>query len=454
MSPSVLRGAAFGVGLAAALAFAAPAMASYSASVDGTTLRVAGDSAPDKVALFADPTNLVIDVGEDGTADFTFPRASFTAVSVTAGGGDDEVRVQGLPLDGVTVDGGTGNDTLIGGAGAETLSGGSGNDLVDGNIGADTIALGSGNDTVQWDPGDGSDAVSGDGGTDTLNFNGSNIGEEISLIADGTHARFLRNVAAINMDLSTLEQVNVRTLGGVGKGTVGDLAGTDIRDVGVNLAAFDNQGDAAADSVIVNGTDAADRAVLSTDGTTGIVDGLSVDVRATGMEPADTITAALLGGDDTAFASAAATGASQVGVDGGEGTDTATYTGTPDDDAIGVARNGATTVAAFAPGAPTFDVAAVESLVVKGGTGDDTITGQNGIGALTALTVDGGSGDDSLRGGDGADTLLGGSGNDLLDGNIGADNAHGGSGNDHIQWDPGDGSDVVEGDGGTDTLDF
>src|SRR3954465_13069846 len=150
MSRNMLRGGARGAGLVAALAFAAPAMASYSATVDGTTLRIAGDGASDKLALFSDPTNLVIDVGEDGTVDFTFARSMFTAVSVTAGGGDDEVRAQGL-LDGLTVDGGTGNDTLLGGASADTLLGGSGNDFIDGNIGADTVSLGSGNDTVQWD---------------------------------------------------------------------------------------------------------------------------------------------------------------------------------------------------------------------------------------------------------------------------------------------------------------
>src|SRR4051794_1672513 len=454
MSPHLLRGAAFGAGLAAALAFAAPAMANYSASVDGSTLRVAGDAASDKVALFADPTNLVIDVGEDGTADFTFARTAFTAVSVTAGGGDDEVRVQGLPLDGVTVDGGNGNDTLLGGPAAETLVGGTGNDLIDGNIGADTVSLGAGNDTVQWDPGDGSDVVTGDTGTDTLNFNGSNIGEDLSLVADGTHARFLRNVAAINMDLSAVEQFNVRTIGGADTMTVGDLAGTGVRGVNVDLASSGGDRDGAADRVIVNGTDGPDRALLSTDQTTGIVEGLSVPVRATGMETADTVTAALLGGDDTALASAAPTGAAQVGVDGGEGTDSAPYNGPAGDDSIGIARNGPTTVAAFAPDAPTMDVAAVESLLVKGNTGNDTLAGQNGIGTLTALTLDGGSGDDTVRGGDGADTLLGGTGNDLVDGNIGADTVHGGSGNDHLQWDPGDGSDVVEGDGGNDTLDF
>jgi Ca2+-binding RTX toxin-like protein len=452
MSPSMLRGAAFGVSLAAALAFAAPAMASYSANLDGTTLRLAGDGASDKVALFADATTLTIDVGEDGTADFSFARSAFTAVNVTAGGGDDEVRIQGL-LDQVTVDGGAGNDTLLGGASADTLTGSSGDDIIDGNQGADTVSLGTGNDTFQWDPGDGSDTVGGDSGNDTLNFNGSNAGEEMSLTANGTHARFFRNVANIDMDLAAIEQVNVKTLGSVDTMTVGDLAGTGVRGVNVDLTGFDGNGDAAADRVIVNGTDGPDRATVSTDGTTGIVGGLSVPVRATGMESADTMTAALLGGDDTASASAAPTGADQVGVDGGEGTDTATYNGTPGDDQIGIARNG-TTPAAFATNAPIMNVAAVESLVVKGNNGNDTLTGQNGIGALTSLTLDGGNGDDSLRGGDGADTLLGGAGNDLVDGNIGADNAHGGSGNDHMQWDPGDGSDVVEGDGGTDTLDF
>ena len=123
MSPLPLRGAAFGVSLVAALALAAPAMASYSANVDGTTLRVAGDGASDKLALFADTSHLTLDVGVDGTADFTFPRSAFTAVSVTAGGGDDEVRVQGL-LDSLTIDGGAGNDTILGGAGAETCAAG------------------------------------------------------------------------------------------------------------------------------------------------------------------------------------------------------------------------------------------------------------------------------------------------------------------------------------------
>ena len=66
------------------------------------------------------------------------------------------------------------------------LLGGTGNDLVDGNIGADTARLGAGDDHFQWDPGDGSDTVEGEGGTDALDFNGSNIGEQIDVSANGS----------------------------------------------------------------------------------------------------------------------------------------------------------------------------------------------------------------------------------------------------------------------------
>ena len=96
----------------------------------------------------------------------------------------------------------------------------------------------------------------------------------------------------------------------------------------------------------------------------------------------------------------------------------------------------------------------VENLVVRGLGGADTINGQNGIAALTHLSIDGGAGDDTLGGGDGDDTLIGGTGNDLVDGNRGADTALLGAGDDRFQWDPGDGSDTVEGQGGSNALSF
>src|SRR3954470_7597175 len=122
---------AAGVLTAAVLGLAtSQAMASYTAAVDaGGTLRIVGNGASDKLALAPTPDSVILDVGEDGTTDFTFPRAAFNSVQVQAGGGADEVRIlnAATPLPDVSVDGGSGDDTLIGANGPETFFGGTGN---------------------------------------------------------------------------------------------------------------------------------------------------------------------------------------------------------------------------------------------------------------------------------------------------------------------------------------
>src|SRR5262249_54333164 len=65
-----------------------------------------------------------------------------------------------------------------------------------------------------------------------------------------------------------------------------------------------------------------------------------------------------------------------------------------------------------------------------------------------------GDGNDNLAGSQGADVLLGGNGNDFINGNEGNDVVRLGAGDDVFQWDPGDGSDTVEGDAGTDKMFF
>ena len=157
------------------------------------------------------------------------------------------------------MDGGSGDDTIAGGDGADTLLGGAGDDFVDGNIGADTAQLGSGNDTFQWDPGDGSDTVEGQAGKDALAFNGSNAAENIDVAANGSRVRLTRNVAGITMDLNDIESTTIRALGSADTITVDDLAGTDLKAADVDLAATDGSGDGAADTVIVNGGDKAER---------------------------------------------------------------------------------------------------------------------------------------------------------------------------------------------------
>ena len=86
--------------------------------------------------------------------------------------------------------------------------------------------------------------------------------------------------------------------------------------------------------------------------------------------------------------------------------------------------------------------------------GDDSFSATGNLAALITVTVDGGAGNDTILGGNGADMLLGGDGNDFIDGQQGNDVVLLGAGDDIFQWDPGDGSDTVEGQAGTDTLLF
>ena len=256
------------------------------------------------------------------------------------------------------------------------------------------------------------------------------------------------------MDLDGLEHVNLRSLGGADLTTVGDLGGTDLRLVDVNLDAIAGGGDGAADTVIARGSDEADKVSFASPDGRPVVDGLGAQTRVTGGEASlDNFVAATLGGADIATMTVGVTSPIQLHIDGGDGDDTARYDGTPDADVISIVRNG-TEVAVDNAASGIFDIAGVESLIVSGLDGDDLIAASNGIGALTTLTLEGGDGNDDLRGGDGADTLNGGKGDDSVDGNIGADQATLGAGDDHFQWDPGDGSDTIEGQSGNDQLDF
>ncbi len=105
----------------------------------------------------------------------------------------------------------------------------------------------------------------------------------------------------------------------------------------------------------------------------------------------------------------------------------------------------------------SFDRSAIGRIDIAGLNGDDTIRIDQNNGLFTdtiQTTLEGGDGNDTLIGGDGNETFFGGNGNDTVDGNRGNDAVFLGAGNDTFQWDPGDASDTVEGQGGTDTMRF
>jgi Ca2+-binding RTX toxin-like protein len=90
-----------------------------------------------------------------------------------------------------------------------------------------------------------------------------------------------------------------------------------------------------------------------------------------------------------------------------------------------------------------------KALTVNGGGGDNSIDGSRGNDVLIT-----GEGNDRIRGNDGNDLIVSGAGNDDVDGERGVDTEILGAGNDVALWLPGEGSDVIDGGGGRDTLTF
>src|SRR6478752_7087890 len=228
------------------------------ARLDHHALRVRGTGANDAITLrlaAGNPAVLQVDLGDNGSGDFSFPRAAIDSISVKARSGNDLVRIDdtngsftnAIPT---RIDGGPGDDTIAGGAGAEQLNGGLGNDANGGN---DVSDLGAGDDSCVWDPGDGSDTIEGSDGTDTMVFNGAAAAETVDLSANGDRLRFSRQPANITMDTHGVEQVDFNALGGADTVTVNDLAGTDVANVNVDLAGAlgGATGDGQADRVTV-----------------------------------------------------------------------------------------------------------------------------------------------------------------------------------------------------------
>ena len=124
----------------------------------------------------------------------TFPAGSVRRIVVRAGGGDDTVNLgyMGMPTFPQTrvpvsarsvLDGGDGNDFLVGGDGRDLITGGAGDDYHAGYGGNDTIICGDGDDTVVVSGG--RETVFGGAGNDFINAGGDHPGAALGLFADG-----------------------------------------------------------------------------------------------------------------------------------------------------------------------------------------------------------------------------------------------------------------------------
>lgn len=346
------------------------------------TIEVNGGNGAEAFTATANGTRVRFD--RIDPAPFSIDIGTSEQLVLNANGGDDSFSATGnlASLIQIAVDGGSGNDTLLGSNGADTLTGGDGNDFVDGQLGNDVATMGAGDDVFQWDPGDGSDAINGQLGSDTMRFNGSAAAEQFQVTMENSTTLFTRNLGSIVMVTDDIEAIEVNALGGADVLTVNDLPGTDVTSVSINLAGTlgGSLGDSAADAVVVNGTSAGDVIDVVGAGTAVSVIGLPVRVNITGSEGAnDSVSVNSLGGNDSTVAVTLPAGVIKLVVDGGDGAD----------------------VILGSAGGDT----------INGGSGNDYIDGQQGTDLLLM-----GAGDDVFQWdpGDGSDVVEGQLGFDQL----------------------------------------
>ncbi|HAB11838.1 MAG TPA: hypothetical protein DCE47_09125, partial [Planctomycetaceae bacterium] len=314
------------------------------------------------------------------------------AIDATINGGDGDDNLVGSPVADLingqggddTIGGGDGDDILFGGSGndvlsgddgADQLSGQVGNDDLSGNAGVDSLFGGDGSDEINWISGDGNDVVQGGDGADVLDVDYTAGADTIainSVPASGTD--FLRvqvGDGTDQVDVAGVEDLDVDLAGGADDITINDLSSTEMSLIQVDLGAADG----AADAAHLTGADGQNYSLsASLDAVTGEVhvDGLASDVQLDSAEAGDTLE--LTGGDRADSLTASS------------------------------------------------DLSGVITVELRGAGGDDVLTGGDDL--------EGGAGDDVLQaayvsanvsGDDGEDTIVVGSGNITIDGGAGSD---------------------------------
>jgi Ca2+-binding RTX toxin-like protein len=257
------------------------------------SVTVNGTNGPDDIGIIA-TGNTVEVIGTRPSVQIDHSEAANDKLTVNGLGGAD------------TITGDPGLAALIqlvinGGADVDVLTGGDGNDRIAGQQANDSMFGGSGDDTLVWDPGDANDLVEGQAGNDTMEFNGSAGNEAFEASAVAGRLRFTRDLGNIVMDVGGTEVVDLRALGGKDTADVNDLTGTGVTKANIDLAdAIGGEaGDAAADTIAVNGTNGPDNIAVAANG--GVVDvtGLFTAIGISHPELAnDLLRIDALGGDD------------------------------------------------------------------------------------------------------------------------------------------------------------
>ena len=288
-----------------------PAAIGIDGGAGSDTVTYSGTEGDDTIEIARNGT-AVVGTFAPGTATSPQNTANVEQLDVLGLAGNDTIAASnGLAtLTNLSIDGASGDDTIVGGDGNDRLSGGAGNDSVDGGRGSDVALLGAGADSFSWNPGDGSDTIEGQGGNDTEVFDGSNASENIDVSANGPRVRLFRDVGNVTQDMNGIENLALSTRGGSDVVIVNDLIGTDLKHANIDLEGFGGGGDATPDIVIANGTPGPDKVHVGAVGGNVVVTGLPTELQVANSEAAnDGLQINTLGGKDSV---AIASGVSQL----------------------------------------------------------------------------------------------------------------------------------------------
>jgi len=371
-------------------------------------LTIIGGTNDDKVTMTvvsasAETNNIILaGAGNDTIIVKGAGSAADNIVKVYGEAGDDKIDASALGTGAkeIILDGGAGNDTIIGSALVDTINGGAGDDIINGGDGADKITLGTGNDTVIIDSNEGGDIIS-----DAV------IGEDTIILRGAANNTAALNVAALTVTAGDY----AAKLGTNHAFTLKDSTATDLS----NLVQF---GDATTAYAITATQDftAGSKNDVVTVGTTSKKINLGA-------------------GDDKITVTGAVTGE----IAGGAGSDTfvigadaiITDFGATDILKVTTGAVGVTVIESFNATAATVNAAATTTLTLNQGVDVDmtlaTISGTNGYTIKTATagdykltdgaTITGSAGDDIITGSDFADIITGGEGADIITGGKGGD---------------------------------
>ncbi|WP_454713916.1 cadherin domain-containing protein [Caulobacter segnis] len=376
--------------------------------------------------------------------------------SISGGGGDDNID-GGADAD--TINGGAGDDTLLGSAGLDEIYGDTGNDTIDGGADADRIYGGAGDDSLLG--GAGLDEIYGDAGNDTID-GGADVdtidgGDGNDTIIGGAANDILSGGAGDDVFLIGASAGSDSFDGGAGYDTIKASANNVVLSFSsiAGIEAFSNGGFTGVTIAGSSGNDEMDfRTVLTTGGMT--ISGGAGNDTIWGTNDVDILKGDA--GNDTIYGQA---GNDQIdggiGADnlfGGDGDDTFlvgvdttvgvtdSFDGGAGTDTIQATANNVAIGVASMNGVEVFSSGGFTGVTVVGGTGADDMnfTGKSFVGAIV---INGLAGNDTITGGATGETIRGGDGADTVNGMGGDDTLYGDAGIDVLNG--GDGNDILDG---------